>query len=328
MPTNLPPEYFQIYDRFRAATTTAERIACLQELLSVIPKHKGTEKLRGDLKRKLAKLRAEAQAPRKRTQHESAFLIEREGAGQAVVVGPANVGKSSLVAVLTNATPEVADYPYTTWEPTPGMMPLENIQVQLIDTPPLSREFMEPQLLQLIRRADLVLLMVDLQADPFAQLEEAVALLEEHRIVPAHRRERFSDARGMAFLPFLVLVNKCDDEGTDEDFQIFRALLEEEWPLLPISTATGRNLELLKRAVFDLLGIVRVYTKVPGREPDLDAPFVLKKGSTVADLASKIHKEFLEKLKCARIWGSALFPGQVVQRDYVLQDGDIVELHV
>lgn len=328
MPTNLPPEYFQIYDRFRAAATTAERIACLQELLSVIPKHKGTEKLRGDLKRKLAKLRAEAQAPRRRTAHESAFQIEREGAGQAVVVGPANVGKSSLVVALTNATPEVADYPYTTWEPTPGMMPVENIQVQLIDTPPLSREFVEPQLMQLIRRADLVLLMVDLQADPFAQLEEAVALLEEHRIVPEQRRERFQDPRGVVFLPFLVLVNKCDDESTDEDFQIFRDLLEEEWPLLPISTATGRNLDLLKKAVFDLLGIVRVYTKVPGKDPDLDAPFVLKKGSTVADLAGKIHKEFLEKLKCARIWGSALFPGQIVQRDYVLQDGDIVELHV
>jgi ribosome-interacting GTPase 1 len=328
MPTNLPPEYFQVYDRFRAATTTAERIACLQELLSVIPKHKGTEKLRGDLKRKLAKLRAEAQAPRKRTQRESAFQIEREGAGQAVVVGPANVGKSSLVAALTNATPEVADYPYTTWEPTPGMMAIENIQVQLIDTPPLSREFVEPQLLQLIRRADLVLLVVDLQTDPFSQLEEAVSLLEEHRIVPAQRRDRFPDSRGAVFLPFLVLVNKCDDETTDEDFQIFRALLEEEWPLLPISTVTGRNLDLLKRAVFDLLGIVRVYTKVPGKEPDLDAPFVLKKGSTVADLAGKIHKEFLEKLKCARIWGSALFPGQIVQRDYVLQDGDIVELHI
>jgi len=328
MPTNLPPAYFEVQERLRAATTSAERIELVQELLSVIPKHKGTEKLRGDLKRRLARLRAQAQAPKKAGARESAFHIAREGAGQVVVVGPPNVGKSALVAALTNATPEVADYPFTTWEPTPGMMPVEDIQVQLIDTPPLSREHVESELLQLIRHADLVLLLVDLQADPFLHLEEAVALLEEHRIVPRHRMARFAGQQGYLFLPFLVLANKCDDPSTEEDCTIFRQLLEEEWAVLPVSVTTGRNLDLLKRTVFDLLEIIRVYTKVPGRDPDMESPFVLRKGSTVADLAGRIHKDFLEKLKMARVWGSGVFEGQAVQRDYVLHDGDIVELHI
>jgi ribosome-interacting GTPase 1 len=328
MPTNLPPEYFEIEKRYRAARSTAAKIACLEELLSVVPKHKGTDRLRGDLRRKLSKLRAAPRGQKGASRRESAFRIDREGAGQAVVVGPTNVGKSALVAALTNATPQVAAAPYTTWDPTPGMMPVEDIQIQLVDTPPLNREYVEPELFDLIRRSDLILLVVDLQTDPFEQLEDAIALLKEHRIVPDHLQDRYAGQGGLAFVPLLVLVNKVDDERSDEDFQIFGALLEEDWPLLPISAITGRNLERLKQAVFERLGIIRVYSKPPGQEPDLGAPFVLKKGTTIEELAGEIHKDFVENLKSARIWGSALYDGQMVPRDHVLEDGDVVELRI
>jgi ribosome-interacting GTPase 1 len=329
MPTNLPPEYFDAEKRYRTATSPQEKVATLEELISTIPKHKGTDKLRADLRRRLSKLKdAAAQSKKGVSKHESAFRIDKEGAGQAVLVGPVNVGKSALVAALTHATPEVADYPYTTWQPTPGMMLFENIQIQLVDTPPLDREFVELQLMDLIRRSDLILLVVDLLTDPIQHLEGSVALLEEHRILPRSLRDRYPEPCRLTFIPMLVVANKYDDEGMDENLEIFRTLLEDDWPLVAVSATTGRNLEQLKRMVFDRLEVVRVYTKVPGKEPDLATPFVLKEGDTVQFLARKIHKDFVENLKTARVWGKALYDGQMVSRDYILHDGDVVELHI
>jgi len=328
MPTNLPPEAIEAEARYRAAKSVAEKIASLEEFISTIPKHKGTDKLRADLRKRLSKLKTTPQAQKGASKRDSPFHIDKEGAGQVVVVGPANVGKSALVAALTNATPEVADYPFTTWTPTPGMMPMENIQIQLIDTPPLNRDFVEPDLLDLIRRSDLILLVVDLQTDPVQQLEDTVALLEEHRIVPCHLKDRYAEGRSPTFVPLLVLANKNDDESLDENFDIFCELLEGDWPLLPVSATTGRNLERLKRIVFERLEVIRVYSRPPGKDPDLSAPFILDKGSTVADFAGKVHQDFFEKLKTARVWGSVAYEGQMVRRDHVLCDGDVVELRI
>ncbi|MBM3189627.1 MAG: TGS domain-containing protein, partial [Chloroflexi bacterium] len=160
-------------------------------------------------------------------------------------------------------------------------------------------------------------------------LEEAVALLEEHRIVPAHRRDQHEETgRRLFYVPILVLATKCDDADGQELYEIFCALLEEEWPTLPISTKTGYNLERLKKEVFDRLGIIRIYSKPPGKPPDLTAPYVMKTGSTIEDLAGKVHKDFLANLKSARVWGSGAFDGQMVGRDHVLRDGDVVELRM
>ncbi len=145
MSTNLPPEYFEAERRYRAAKTPAEKIACIEELIRIVPKHKGTDKLRAGLRKRLSKQKAISQTKKGTGKRESAFSIDKEGAGQVVLVGPVNVGKSALVATLTNATPEVAGFPHTTWKPTPGMMLMENIQFQLIDTPPLNRDYMEPE---------------------------------------------------------------------------------------------------------------------------------------------------------------------------------------
>jgi ribosome-interacting GTPase 1 len=297
-------------------------------MLTIMPKHKGTDKLRAGLRKRISKLKSASQAKKSISKRDSAFNIDKEGGGQVVVVGPANVGKSALVATLTNANPEVADFPLTTWKPTPGMMPVENIQIQLVDTPPLNRDYLEPELLNLIRRADLILLVVDLQTDPVQQLEDTVILLEEHRIVPRHLQNRYTEQRTLSFIPYLVLANKNDDENTEENLEIFRELLEEDWPLLSVSAETGRNLELLKETLVEKLKIIRVYSKAPGKEPDLTAPFVLKKGSTVEDFAGKVHKDFVVKLKIAKVWGDVVYDGQMVQRDHILQDGDVVELHI
>ena len=244
------------------------------------------------------------------------------------VIGPANVGKSALVVALTNATPEVAPYPFTTWVPTPGMMYYENVPFQLIDTPPLDRDYVEPELVDLIRRADIILLVIDLQTNPIQHLEETIAFLEGHRIVPRQQQEVLEEQDRVTVIPLLVVVNKNDDETTDEDFEVMHELFDTEWSLLPVSAETGRNLDRLRRVVFDWLDIIRVYAKPPGQEPDLSQPFVLAKGNTVQDFAGKVHQDFLVNLRSARVWGSGAFDGQPVSRDHVLQDGDVVELRI
>jgi len=293
-----------------------------------MPKHKGTDKLKADLRRRISKLRSKQQQKKKLGKRDGSYTVEREGVGQVVLMGTPNVGKSSLVAALTNADPQVADFPHSTWKPTPGMMHFENVQIQLIDTPPVSQEHTEPWLLDIARRADLILIVVDVQTDPIQQLEETVLFLQDHRV--AHRRldqsEETADRR--TYVPFLVVANKSDDESGEEHFEIFKSLIEDDWPLIPVSAKTGHNFDLLKRKVFDSLELIRVYTKVPGKEPDRTAPFVLKRGSRLEDLASKIHKDFLAKLRYAKVWGKDVYDGQMVQRDHQLQDGDIVELHI
>jgi uncharacterized protein len=331
MPTNLPPDYANAEKRYREAQTPAEKVACLEEMISIVPKHKGTDKLRADLRRQLSRLKDEAQAARKKAGgHASAFNIDREGAGQAMLMGAANTGKSALVKALTNADPEVSPAPFSTWKPTPGMMPFEDIQIQLVDTPPLDGEYVEPVLFDLARRTDIVLLVVDLQADPLKQMEASLEVLEKHRLAPIQRREGWSGEQRTVFKPFIVLANKCDDESMDEVYELFRELCHDlrggDCDHIPISAAKGRYFNIFKRMVYERLGILRVYAKPPGKDPDLERPFVLKQGSTVMDLAGMVHRDFYENLKSARLWGSSAFDGQMVTRDYILMEGDIVEL--
>ena len=207
------------------------------------------------------------------------------------------------------------------------MLPIMDIQVQLVDTPAMEAQLAEPGLFHLVRMSDLVLLVVDLQSDPLQQIEDTLLLLRQHRIAPRPRQGAPDEnPERIAYLPFIIIVNKYDDESVDELFSICCELLEADWPIIPVSALTGRNFEALKTLVFDLLEIVRVYAKPPGKEPDLERPFVLKRGGTVQELARKVHRDFYEHLKSARVWGSAEFAGQMVTREYILHDGDIVEL--
>lgn len=328
MPTNLPPEYYEAEKLYKSAQTPDEKIARLEEMISTIPKHKGTDHLRADLRRRLAKMKESAATRKKTSTSVSPFNIDKEGAGQVVVLGTPNVGKSALVNALTNATPEVSEAPFSTWSPTPGMMHVENVQIQLIDTPPLNRDYLDPELLNMIRRADILLLVLDLQTDPDRQILEAINILEEYRIIPLHRQPQHEMHIGKVFIPLLVTANKCDDESYVEVYELFCELADEEWECLPVSAMTSRNLEALKYRLFEMLGVIRIYSKAPGEDPDFSAPFIMKAGSTVEEFAGKIHQDFLKNLSFARVWGSSLFEGQMVQRDYVLHDEDIVELRI
>jgi ribosome-interacting GTPase 1 len=328
MPANLPPMYFEAEKRYREARTPEEKIEALEEMLAIMPKHKGTDKLKADLRRRIAKIKDESQQKKGGARQATAYSIDREGAAQVGVIGPPNAGKSALVGKLTNAGPEVAEFPHTTWKPTPGMAPYENIQFQLIDTPPITKEYTDPWMVDLLRRVDILVVLLDLHADSLQQLEDTLCILREWRIFPEGTPIPGDLTKPPFIKKVLVVVNKMDRKKDEEDYRVFLELSELKIPSLGVSVNAGKNLMALIEKIYELSGIIRVYTKAPGKEADLTAPFVLPKDSTLEELAIKIHKDFKEKLKYARVWGKGVYDGQMVQRDYILQDGDIAELHI
>ncbi len=313
MPANLGPDYLAAEQEFRRAETQTEKIAALERMWALLPKHKGTEKLQADLKRKLSQARKESQ--KKGAAHSTPFyIIAREGAGQVALAGPPNAGKSRLLAALTHAHPEVAEYPFTTRLPLPGMMAFENVQIQLIDLPPVSDEFIEQWLPQVFRNADCSLMVIDAN-DP--------ASLDEIEFIET-RLEQWRAKR-----PKLMIANKSDLKGERESIAVLAELYGDRYHVIAVSAETGEGLGELRRAVFDLLGLVRVYTKSPGKEPELDRPYVLKKGETVLDAARHVHRDFAEHLKFARRYRiSGSHEGMMVDRHHEVEDEDILEFHI
>lgn len=332
MPANLTPQYLDAEQRFRRARTAAEKVACLEEMLRVIPKHKGTDKLQADLKRRMSRLRHDAQQAAG-ARRGPLVTVDREGAGQIVLIGPANAGKSALLAALTNATPEIADYPFTTRKPLPGMLMFENIQIQLVDMPPLSHDFMESWMGQIVRNADALFILVDLgAAEALDGFDMTLDILRGWKVLPVAQPlsadEEDALESGVVPIPALLVGTKADLEGSQDTLAMFQELYGDQWSLLPVSVTTGQHLARLKEAAYRLLHQVRVYTKAPGKKPDLESPFTLPQGSTVEDVAAAVHRDFVERLKFARVWGEKAYDGQMVQRDYVVQEGDVIELHV
>jgi len=330
MPANLPPQYLKAEDEYRKASTPEQRLEKLRELFRLLPKHKGTEKLQSDLKQKMSQLKDEQE--RGKPGGKKAGLshhVSREGAGQVVLIGPPNVGKSSLLAALTNARPAIAAYPFTTREPQPGIMMWQDVPVQLIDLPAISPEFALPWVPEVIRSADAALLVADLASDDVA--EATIAVLER---LAANHAELVGDLpydvedESIRHVKTLMATTKLDADGAAGRLEVVREWFAPRFPVVPVSARTGEGLESLRAETYHLLGVLRVYTKVPGKPADRTRPFTLPIGSTVLDLAREIHRDFEHSLKSARIWGTGVFEGQAVKRDHELHDRDVVELHV
>ncbi|MGD8726576.1 MAG: TGS domain-containing protein [Gemmatimonadales bacterium] len=326
MPANLTPAYKEAEAKYRAAVTREEKIAGLEEMLRVIPKHKGTDKLQADLRSRLSRLRREPS--KKGATRGHSHRIPREGAGQVLLVGPPNAGKSRLVTSLTHAKPEVAAYPLTTREATPGMMPFEDVSFQLVDLPPLCHEHVEHWVYDVIRAGDLMWLVVSIDR-PLVGFEIVRELLSAKAIglFPAIEGSPAEARPGWLHKPALVVITGMDRDGAQGDLSALRELLEIPWPVVPVSCVSRTGFEELGSQTYEALGVVRIYSKEPGREPDRDQPFTLKRGSTVGDLAETIHKDIAEGFKFARVWGASVFDGQQVKEAHVLEEGDVVEIH-
>ena len=329
MPANLPPQYFETEKKLKTAKTPQEKMGILEELLSIVPKHKGTEKLQALLKTKIAKLKSTAQKKPAVAKTGLSFHIDKAGAGQIVLVGPPNTGKSTLIKSLTNADPEIGDYPFTTRTPSPAMMRFENIQIQLIDTPPITADYMETWHHELIKKADGILFLLDLASqNPVPIFQTLLAKLKEKKIELIAEDQITPSDTPLFYKKTLIVANKKDTPSAKEHFKTLKKALEATFIPISVSASHGDDLGHLKKKIFSLLNIIRVYSKVPGKKTDLNDPFTLKKGSSVMDMANVVHKDFSRKLKCARIWSESKYQGQKVNRNHILEDEDILELHI
>jgi small GTP-binding protein len=326
MPANLPPQYFDAEKNFREAKDPLEKIAALEEMLAIMPKHKGTDHLRAELRGRIAKLTQ--LAAKKSGARRASLMIEKEGAAQLALVGLPNAGKSQLVAAITNASPPVADYPFTTHQALPGMMEFENIKIQLIDTPPLAPQSVEFWMPPMLRRADALLVIIDLSADPLEQMKAVTEQLKKMRVLIGEGSAEPEPDYTVWHKKALVVGNKSDLDKDGRNYAALKQQYGEKFPLIAISATAGTGLEELKGKIYEVLDIIRVYTKAPGQKPDPTDPIILKRGSTLADAAAEVHKDFRAKMKYARIWGSGKHDGVMAKRDHVLKDGDIIELHL
>ncbi|MEM3420731.1 MAG: GTPase [Candidatus Hadarchaeum sp.] len=383
MPANVTPEYKKAEERYLQARTLEEKIKATEEMIRVAPKHKGSEKLLKTLKHRLAKLRLELEEKREKKIGRGggpSFSVKKEGAAQVALVGLPNSGKSKILRDLTSARVEVADYPFTTRCPVPGMMQFEDVQVQLVEVPAIVEgssygRGLGARPLSVARNADAIALVVDASDEPVNQIRillnelEAVGvklncrppkvsiekrssggieikgaklveggeveikrILQEHRIhnafvvieepiTPEDFEEALSESN--VYPRGFILLTKFDTPNAAEKLEVIR---REFGGLLEV-LHTGEKPDDLKRRIYQQLDLIRVYTKKPDEKP-AGRPLVLPRGSTVMDVARSVHKDFAKELKFARVWGSTRFPGQQVTRDYVLEDRDVVELHI
>lgn len=326
MPANLPPQYFEAEKRYREAKTIEDKIQALKEMLAILPKHKGTDKMKADLRRKLSQLMEEAEKRPKKGGRGMDY-IEKEGAGQVVILGPPNTGKSSFFKILTNVDTLIADYPFSTINPSLGMMPYENIQIQLIDLPPLW-ENTESFIYNIIRNCDLSIVFLDMESfslvDDYLKIKDLLGNKKIRLVKENPDKDPYApikEIRGMIVINKIDLINPLERKEEID-------LLKEDLNVYFVSAKEGINMEEIKRNIFYELSIVRVYTKKPGYPPDLDKPYILQRGSTVIDVAELVHKDIAKNLKYTKLYTKdGKIRGLPVEKSYEIKDEEILEFH-
>ncbi|ADB15697.1 GTP-binding protein HSR1-related protein [Pirellula staleyi DSM 6068] len=331
MPANLTAQYHKAEEQYRQAQTPEDELRCLELMLREIPKHKGTDKLQAELKHKISRAKEEVEQSKKSGGKKSAGIkIPRQGAGRVVIIGGPNSGKSQLLASLTRAAPEIAPYPFTTREVQPGMMAWEDISVQLLDTPPITVDVFDTNLLGIIRGSDLVLLLVDLgDDDGIDQLQQVLDRLGGTKTRLARESSLDEEDIGLSYTQAILVLNKIDLPEAADRLALLREFIKVDLPEIQISALEKTGLAELTSLVIEKLDIVRVYTKLPNKkEADYDKPFTLRRGGTLLDVAEMVHRDIAENFKYARVWGSGVIGGSQLKGDYVVHDKDVVEIHV
>ena len=235
MAVNLPPQYHDAEARYKKAQTPEDKLTALKEMWVILPKHKASEKVQAELKTKISELTDQIeqakQGPKKAAP--GTFKFPRQGAGNVVLVGPPNAGKSLLISKLTKATPAVAPYPFTTREPVPGMMDYEDVRVQLIDLPPITADHYENFVTDITRAADAAVLVLDLADDDGpAATQVAIERLKAARRELVLPGSPHPDDPAVYALPTILVANKCDDEAADIRLEIAREEFGTRLPAL------------------------------------------------------------------------------------------------
>ena len=391
MPTNLPPEALDKWAEVEAAHGQKQKLQKMQEFLACVPQHKGTMKLRGQIKKKMAIIRSDLEDKKRKGTGKGSggprLFVEKEGTAQIALLGDTNVGKSCLMSALTNANVTVSPTPYCTREPVPGIMTYMDVQFQMVEAPALMHGSADGrawglQTLGLARNADGLILMVDLSRDPVEQMELVLGELEKTRVLVAKpkgkvdidrryagaalriilvgkllgttmrevedllRSYKISDAivrisgevtledvedaifESTIYKPTLVVANKLDVKGAERNLRVLKRFINGKMPIIAVSCERRIGLDDVGKAIIEALGVIRIYTKEPGMRVHSDHPFALRRGATVNELAKNIHKELVSNFLFAMVWAKRLrFSPKKVGLNFVLEDGDIVEIH-
>ena len=333
MPTNVPPQYRDAEQRFRDAVTIQAKIAALQEMLQIMPKHKGTDHLKAQLRSRLSKLMSDLETSSGgKGGRTEPFSLPKEGAGRVTLIGPTNVGKSQILSSTTGARTKIGAYELSTQEPVPGMYPYSDIYIQMVDTPPITNRATQSRLYGLLRTSDIFVFVADLTNDPIAQTEESFSELSEWGFnLVGPKIEVDEEVDQYTSKPTIIICNKADIPGALDEFGAMDDRFGSRYPVLMFSAEENVGEEELGTEIFQALNIMRVYTKSP-RERLQDFkkqdPIVLSIGSTVGEAAHEVHKDLSQSLKFAILWGkSGKFEGQRVGRNHQLHDGDVIEIH-
>ena len=335
MPTNVPPQYREAEDRFRQAGTIQAKIAALQEMLAIMPKHKGTDHLKAQLRSRLSRLMADLEQGTSKgpgSGRTEPFSMPKEGGGRATLIGPTNVGKSLMLNNSTGARSRVGAYALSTQEPVPGMLSYEDVRIQLVDTPPISNPSTQGRLYGLLRNTDVFVVVVDLSMDAFAQIEEVFAALGDWDFQVLAKGEAPKNG-GNPWLnkPTIIVGNKADIPGALDQYVSLEERFSDRFPVIMASAEEEVGFDELAGEVFAALNVIRVYTKSPRvkvEDYDPTEPLVLPLGATVIEAATQLHKDLAQGLRYAVLWGdSGKFSGQHVGRAHRLTDRDIIELH-
>jgi len=292
MPINASPEFKKAQEEFLHAKTIEEKIKRLKIMISLAPKHKGSENLLANLKSRLAKLKQELIRQKKVKKHKAG--IKKEGDAQITLLGYANSGKSLLLSRLTKAKPKISKFPYTTIKPEQGILNLGAL-IQILDLPSLKDNEEDNETRGYANNSDLVLIV----ACSIDKIEKIIKKLKNKKTI--------------------IVINKIDIIDLQK--------IKKEFPgAIGVSALQNKGIEELKKEIFSHLNIIRIYTKQPGHKPGRK-PVILTKGSCVKDLAGKVHKDFIKQFKYTKIWRQGQYEKEVGLR-YLLKDKDIVEIHI
>ncbi|MFH1358749.1 MAG: GTPase [archaeon] len=299
MPINAHPDYLNAEKRYHEATSDEERLVALQEMVKTAPKHKGGEKLRENLGRRLKKLKQELAKAKKRSSGRKGI---KKADMQAVLVGLTNSGKSSILKSITNAQPKIASYGFTTKEPEVGTLHHQNCNIQIIDLPPIASEKFDKSL---VNSADTLLIIVE-KIDEIKYILDSIKRLN-------NKAEK------------IIVFNKIDLHDANARRKISENLKSKKYNFVLVSTITNEGLEELKQKILESFKIIRIYTRQPGKKHD-EVPVILPPKSTLEEVAEKLLHGYSKKVKFAKIWGpSAKFQGQQIGLKHVVKDKDVVE---
>ncbi len=326
MPANLPPDYYAAEERFRQAKTSEEKIRILEEMLGIMPKHKGTDHLKADLRARISRLEKEGLKKKAGVSTYNPYSVDREDCPQMVILGAPNSGKSALINRLTTAASDVAEYPYTTTKPFPGIFRHNYYRCQFVDLPPIISDNMEGWMGDLLRSSDGAMICFDVSQE--STLEEMASVFKaiDNANVYIYGLQMGHPPLGTVPKKAFIALTKCDI-ANPEVRDLVRAELQDKFLLVETSAVGTMNMEVFTAALAESLQILRIYTKIPGKKADIDEPYIVKKGITVIELAETVHRELADSFRFARIWGKKVFDGQRVGKEYLLEDEDIVELH-